>query len=72
MHKTMDIKKAWDKHRVPKPFATAVISYGDPIYIPRSLTEEEFEKYRLVVEEAMLSNRSRAISEVERLTFKKS
>ncbi len=66
------LEKAWDKHRVPKPFTTAVISYGEPIYIPRTLSENEFEKERLRVEEAMLANRSRAIAEVERLTSNKS
>jgi lysophospholipid acyltransferase (LPLAT)-like uncharacterized protein len=66
------LEKAWDKHRVPKPFATAVISYGDPIYIPRTLTEEEFEKERLRVEKAMLDNRARAMHKVERLTSRNS
>jgi lysophospholipid acyltransferase (LPLAT)-like uncharacterized protein len=60
------LEKSWDKHRIPKPFATVVISYGEPIFIPRSLSETEFEEQRLIVETAMLENRARAISEVKK------
>ncbi len=62
------LEKAWDKHRVPKPFTTFVVSYGDPIYIPREMNEVEFENQRKLVEEAMLANRERAISEAQRLS----
>ncbi|EOQ89758.1 PF04028 domain protein [Leptospira yanagawae serovar Saopaulo str. Sao Paulo = ATCC 700523] len=61
------LERAWDKHRVPKPFTTFVVSYGEPIYIPRELNEVEFEKMRLQVEEAMLQNRDKAIREAERI-----
>ncbi|MCT8334447.1 lysophospholipid acyltransferase family protein [Leptospira sp. 85282-16] len=61
------LEKAWDKHRVPKPFTTFVVSYGEPISVPRELNEEEFEQMRLKVEEAMLNNRNRAIAEAERI-----
>lgn len=61
------LEKAWDKHRVPKPFTTFVVSYGEPIYVPREMNEEEFEKMRLKVEDAMLKNRDRAIEEAERM-----
>lgn len=61
------LERAWDKHRVPKPFTTFVVSYGEPIYVPRELNEVEFEKMRLKVEEAMLQNRNKAIQEAERI-----
>ncbi|TGK89310.1 DUF374 domain-containing protein [Leptospira bourretii] len=61
------LERAWDKHRVPKPFTTFVVSYGEPISVPRELNEEEFEQMRLKVEEAMLNNRNRAILEAERI-----
>ncbi|MCW7460793.1 lysophospholipid acyltransferase family protein [Leptospira limi] len=61
------LEKAWDKHRVPKPFTTFVVSYGEPIYVPRELNEVEFENMRLKVEEAMLKNREKAIQEAERI-----
>lgn len=55
------LEKAWDKHRIPKPFTTFVICYGEPIYIPRNLNEDEFEICRVQVEKAMLENRDKAI-----------
>ncbi|TGM84706.1 lysophospholipid acyltransferase family protein [Leptospira levettii] len=61
------LEKAWDKHRVPKPFTTFVVSYGEPIYVPRELNEVEFENMRLKVEEAMLKNRDKTIQEAERI-----
>ncbi|MCG6140283.1 lysophospholipid acyltransferase family protein [Leptospira mtsangambouensis] len=61
------LERAWDKHRVPKPFTTFVVSYGEPISVPRNLNEEEFEQMRLKVERAMLENRNRAIKEAERI-----
>lgn len=61
------LERAWDKHRVPKPFTTFVVSYGEPISVPRDLNEEEFELMRLKVEEAMLTNCNRAILEAERI-----
>ncbi|TGL75011.1 lysophospholipid acyltransferase family protein [Leptospira jelokensis] len=61
------LERAWDKHRVPKPFTTFVVSYGEPIYVPRELSDVEFEKMRLKVEEAMLQNRDRAIGEAKRI-----
>jgi lysophospholipid acyltransferase (LPLAT)-like uncharacterized protein len=61
------LERAWDKHRVPKPFTTFVVSYGEPILVPRELNEVEFEKMRLKVEEAMLQNRDRAIQVAEKI-----
>ncbi|MCZ8155338.1 MAG: lysophospholipid acyltransferase family protein [Leptospira sp.] len=61
------LQKAWDKHRIPKPFTTFVISYGDPIFVPRDLTKEEFEEQRLEVERAMLKNMEVARVEADRL-----
>ncbi|MGJ4751779.1 lysophospholipid acyltransferase family protein [Leptospira kmetyi] len=60
-------ERAWDKHRIPKPFTTFVVSYGDPIYVPKRLDEKGFEEARLAVEKAMLENRQRAIDKAEEL-----
>jgi len=49
-------ERSWDRHRIPKPFTTFVISYGEPIYIPQELDADEFERERLRVEEALLAN----------------
>ncbi|MCG6192570.1 lysophospholipid acyltransferase family protein [Leptospira sp. FAT2] len=60
-------EKAWDKHRIPKPFTTFVVSYGEPIFIPKKLDEKGFEEARLNVEKAMMENRQRAIDKAEEL-----
>lgn len=52
-------RKAWDKHRIPKPFSVIYMSYGDPIYIPSRLSEEQFEEARKDVEQRMLENMRR-------------
>ncbi|MDR4507349.1 MAG: lysophospholipid acyltransferase family protein [Candidatus Brocadiaceae bacterium] len=44
---------SWDKFRIPKPFSRALVVYGDPIYIPSVMTDEEMERYRLLVETHM-------------------
>ncbi|MBV6518476.1 MAG: hypothetical protein DCC43_07175 [Candidatus Brocadia sp.] len=44
---------SWDQFRIPKPFSRALMMYGDPIHIPPRLTEEESERYRLLVENRM-------------------
>lgn len=44
---------SWDKFRIPKPFSQALMMYGDPIYIPQNLREEEMEYYRYLLEKTM-------------------
>lgn len=41
---------SWDKYKIPFPFATVTNLYGEPIYVPKKLSEEEIEKYRLILE----------------------
>ncbi len=43
--------KSWDKYQIPYPFAKITTTFGDPIYIPKELTEEEEEYYRQKVED---------------------
>ena len=31
----------WDRYMVPKPFARCLMLYGDPIYLPKTATDEE-------------------------------
>ena len=44
---------SWDKFLVPKLFSRVIIRFGKPIAVPEDLTEDEFEKKRLVVEQRM-------------------
>jgi len=41
---------SWDKYQIPMPFAKTYAIYGEPINVPRNLTPEEEEEYRLLVE----------------------
>ena len=46
--------RSWDGFMIPKPFATVRITL-DPLYeIPRTTTEEEFERERVKLEQQML------------------
>lgn len=47
--------KSWDKMLLPKPFAKAVFMIGEPIRVPAELSAEEFERYRLLIEERLIS-----------------
>ncbi len=45
---------SWDRFIVPKPFSRCVIVYGDPIFVPADLSDEEVEVRRLELEEKMM------------------
>lgn len=55
--------KAWDKFKIPKPFATIYLFYGDPITIPRRQSEEEDEQQRLRLERRLNHIRRRCDAE---------
>jgi lysophospholipid acyltransferase (LPLAT)-like uncharacterized protein len=41
--------RSWDQFMVPKPFSRVVIRFGEAIYVPEGISDEEFlEKTRLV------------------------
>jgi lysophospholipid acyltransferase (LPLAT)-like uncharacterized protein len=45
--------RSWDRFFVPKPFSRVIIRFGEPIYIPSDLDDDEFEKKRLLIEQKM-------------------
>ncbi len=49
-------EKSWDKHKLPKPFASVVISVGKPYWVPQKLSKEELEKVKVEFEKKMLEN----------------
>mgnify|MGYP001215990065 CR=1 FL=1 len=61
------VAKSWDSHRVPLPFGTIVNSFGDPIVIPRELSDEQFQEYRKLVEEKLIENQRRCEEAVQKL-----
>ena len=46
--------KSWDRFEFPKPWSRAAIRYGEPILVPRKLTEEEAEHWRLRVQDGLM------------------
>jgi hypothetical protein len=62
---------SWDRFIIPKPFATALVKFGKPFYVPAKLSEEEREKYRLKFQEEMVRLTNEADREVEILHRKR-
>jgi lysophospholipid acyltransferase (LPLAT)-like uncharacterized protein len=46
---------SWDRFLIPLPFSKVAVVMGDPIYVQRRLSEEEQEKKRAQVEQAMVA-----------------
>ena len=49
-------EKSWDRHRIPKPFTTLVVHYGEPIYIPDKMEGESFNNFVSLVERKLVDN----------------
>jgi lysophospholipid acyltransferase (LPLAT)-like uncharacterized protein len=49
------VLRTWDHMVLARPFSRGVILVGDPIYVPKALTPEEFEDYRLRVEDRLIA-----------------
>jgi lysophospholipid acyltransferase (LPLAT)-like uncharacterized protein len=46
----LTLEKTWDKTTIPRPFSEVVITYGNPLYVPKECTEFEMEALRLELE----------------------
>ncbi len=46
--------RTWDRMVLPKPFARAVLCYGDPLILPEKTSPEELEAWRLKLERSMM------------------
>jgi lysophospholipid acyltransferase (LPLAT)-like uncharacterized protein len=46
--------KSWDSMILPLPFSTIVMSFGKPTYVPKGLSNEEYEKIRHDIETEMV------------------
>ena len=45
--------KGWDRFQIPKPWAKITMHIGKAIFIPKNLTEEEMDTWRLKVQEQL-------------------
>lgn len=44
---------SWDKFRVGKPFSKAIVNYGEPFSIPKSITKDQFENYKKEIQKKL-------------------
>ena len=50
----------WDRMLIARPFSRGVLLWGEPIHVPKTLTPEEFEHYRLLIETRLIELTDRA------------
>ena len=51
LNRAMIADKAWDKTMISLPFGRGVFALSEPLYVPAELTDEQFEQYRLKLED---------------------
>ena len=49
-NRVITFPKAWDKTILPKPFSKMVVDFDEPVFIPKDVTDEEFENIRCDLE----------------------
>jgi lysophospholipid acyltransferase (LPLAT)-like uncharacterized protein len=59
-------KKSWNQCYLPLPFARCEVIYGEPIKVPKELTEVEFEFLRQTLENRLLKLKAEVESRFER------
>jgi hypothetical protein len=45
--------KSWDRFAIPKPFSKGYMVWGPAVHVPRSITMETLEPYRLFAEQSI-------------------
>ena len=55
---------SWDKYQIPVPGAKMPLVFGDPVYIPSDLSDEDIEEYRLKLENELFRLRDEALSKL--------
>ncbi|MCB0406347.1 MAG: lysophospholipid acyltransferase family protein [Bdellovibrionales bacterium] len=53
-------EKAWNRCYLPYPLSRCVVFYGEPISVPRRISEEEFEALRLKLERDLIALKAKA------------
>ncbi len=52
-NRVITFPRAWDMTIIPKPFSKMVIDFEEPVFIPKDVTEEEFEATRSNLEDQL-------------------
>lgn len=55
---------SWDKYEIIFPFSQTPVVFGDPIHVPKDLTDEETETYRIKVENELYRIREEACAKI--------
>ncbi|MCB9254940.1 MAG: lysophospholipid acyltransferase family protein [Bdellovibrionaceae bacterium] len=53
-------EKAWNQCYLPYPLSRCVVLYGEPLTVPRRLSEDEFEAIRLKLESDLIALKAKA------------
>lgn len=53
-------KRSWNQCFIPYPFSRCVVVYSQPIYLPDQMGNDEFESFRLLVEQKLLALKEEA------------
>ena len=54
-NKAMVFEKAWDKTMITLPFGNGILQVSEPIFVPKDLSDEDFEQYRKKVEDIAIN-----------------
>lgn len=60
---------SWDKYHVPHFFAKGVVIYGEPIFVPKELSDEEFKGYQNQIEEELFELQKEAENFINQKTL---
>jgi lysophospholipid acyltransferase (LPLAT)-like uncharacterized protein len=52
--------ETWDRTQIPRPFATATVALGEPLYVPQTAGPADIEAARQALEERLLTLESEA------------
>lgn len=47
------VLKSWDRFIIPRPFSRVAVIYGEPVYVPRGLSEKQIEEKRIELEQRL-------------------
>lgn len=45
-NRVFTLKRAWDRTILPKPFSRVMVDFDDPVFIPKDVTADDFERIR--------------------------
>lgn len=59
---------SWDKYHVPYFFAKGVATYGEPIFVPKDVTDEQIKEFQAEIEEKLFNLNEKAQEKLPSLT----